>query len=478
MTLTIRLLSILILIMLVLLAVDSVLLVRRDEQLFDHDMQRDATQLGRVLADVVSDAWRSRGDAAAQQLVARLNEEHETVDVSWVRLDGRTADAAPAALIPLIARARMRDRIVSTRERDGTGREQRFTIVPLDGPGDSDAVLVITEPLAELAAQSRRTIVRSLTLGGLTILAGVILLLTFGMRMVGLPLRELVAKTERIGAGDLGGDLVLEGRDELTDLAHAMNRMCENLAAAREDARQKSEARVAALEQLRHSERLAMLGSLSSGLAHELGTPLNVVAGRAKMISGGQLAPDAITESALIIRSQADRMTALVRQFLDYARRGSTTPAPVDLGDLAARCLEMLRMAARKAGVELRLDAPGPLPLVMVDRVQMEQVLMNLVMNGIQAMPRGGTLEVRLAVEPDGRLAMHVVDEGVGIPPEHLAQVCEPFFTTKQTGQGTGLGLSIVKGIVDDNGGSLELASEVGRGTVVTVRLAAAEVAS
>jgi two-component system NtrC family sensor kinase len=478
MRLTIRLLAILLLVVLGLLAIDSVLLVRRDKQQFDQDMERDATQLGRVLADVVSESWRNRGDVATNQLIARLNEEHDKVVVRWIRLNGTTVNAAPSALLPLIDRARMKAQIVSTRQRDEHGDENRYTVVPLTGPRGSGAVLVITESLDELEARNRHTLMRSLTLGGLIIGAGAILLLTFGMRMVGLPLRELVAKTERIGAGDLSGDLVLEGRDELTDLAHAMNRMCAHLEAAREEAHRKSEERLAALEQLRHSERLAMLGNLASGLAHELGTPLNVVAGRAKMIAGGELDPGDVTRSTKIIRGQADRMTALLRQFLDYARRGATKPTSVDLRDLAARCLEMLRTVAGKARVALELDAQDGLPRVMVDQLQMEQVLMNLAMNGIQAMPDGGTLRVRVQVAAEGPLEIRVVDEGVGISPEHLEQVCAPFFTTKQTGQGTGLGLSIVKGIVEDNGGTLRISSEVGCGTTVVVGLPQSEVVS
>jgi two-component system NtrC family sensor kinase len=404
MRLTIRLLAILLLVVLGLLAVDSVLLVRRDEQQFDQDMERDATQLGRVLADVVSDSWRNRGDVATHQLIDRLNQAHDKMGVRWVRLNGTTADTAPLALVPLIDRVRVNGQIVSTRQRDEHGDENRYTVVPLAGLGDRGAVLVITESLDELEAKNHQTLMRSLTLGGLIIGAGAILLVTFGMRMVGLPLRELVAKTERIGDGDLSGDLVLEGRDELTDLAHAMNRMCAHLAAAREEAHRKSQERLSALEQLRHSERVAMLGNLASGLAHELGTPLNMVAGRAKMIAGGELEPGDVTGSAQIIRGQADRMTALLRQFLDYARRGTTKPTPVDLRNLAARCLEMLRTVARKARVALELEARGGLPRVMVDRLQMEQVLINLVMNGIQAMPNGGTLWVRVQVAAEGPL--------------------------------------------------------------------------
>ncbi len=414
MILTIRLLAILLLVVLGLLAVDSVLLVRRDEQQFDQDMERDAAQLGHVLADVVSESWRNRGDVAARQLIDRLNEEHDKMGVRWVRLNGTTEDMVPLVLVPLIDRARTNGMIVSTKQRDEQGDENRYTVVPLTGPGDSGAALVITESLDELEAQNRKTLMRSLTLGGLIIGAGAILLMTFGMRMVGLPLRELVAKTERIGAGDLTGDLVLEGRDELTDLAHAMNRMCAHLEAAREEAHRRSEERLAALEQLRHSERLAMLGNLASGLAHELGTPLNVVAGRAKMIAGGELEPDDVTESARIIRGQADRMTALLRQFLDYARRGTTKPTPVDLRDLAARCLEMLRTVAGKARVALELDARDGLPPVMVDRLQMEQVLMNLVMNGIQAMPDGARCGSACRSRPRGRWRFGSSTKGSG----------------------------------------------------------------
>jgi len=225
-----------------------------------------------------------------------------------------------------------------------------------------------------------------------------------------------------------------------------------------------------------------MLGRISSGLAHEMGTPLNVVAGRAKMIAGSDLDPEEIETGTRIIREQVDRMTRIIRQLLDFSRRRAGQHHPEDLELLGANVLEILRPTARNAGVTLELVPEDDLPEVSVDRFEIEQALMNLTMNGIQAMPRGGVLRLELgrtSGRPPGDrpgpdrdcLVVRVADEGVGIPEKDRDMVFEPFFTTKKVGEGTGLGMSIVKGIIEEHKGWLEIESEPGHGTTVSIFL-------
>jgi len=473
--LTFKLMGMLFLVILGLLALDTYLLVRREIVELDRDMQQDALHLGHVLRETLGDTWRRDGEAAALDLAARLDSGPGALRITLERLD-----ALPAGLTAVDSLAVLSGNDVSYRIDTADGIGARVTVVPLRVGAARPAAAVIRESLADEIAVARRTVARALVLGGLMLVAGVGLLVPLGVRMIGGPLHELVAKTERIGRGDLAGDLALAGHDELTELAAAMNVMCGNLAQAREQVRTETDAKLSALEQLRHAERLAMLGRIASGLAHELGTPLNVVSGRAKMIGSGVLEGDEVGASARIIGEQAERMTGIIRQLLDYARRGGARRTPEPVGAVVERSLEMLRPLAAKSGVVLRAEPAGGLPPAVVDRNQMEQVLVNLVMNAVQAMPEGGTVTVAMDAErggPDGdRLLLHVRDEGEGMPPDVLAQVFEPFFTTKQTGQGTGLGLPIVKGLVEDGGGTLDIASEVGRGTTVTVSLPLEEV--
>ncbi len=317
---------------------------------------------------------------------------------------------------------------------------------------------------------------------GSLLLVGGLLVWILSIRFVVRPLNKLMNKTQQIGAGDLSGDLVLEGHDELSNLAAAMNRMCEQLALAREAVRKETEARIAALEQLRHSERLATIGHLAAGMAHELGTPLNVVTGRAKLIATENLKREEVIENSRIIREQVDRMTRIMRQLLNFARRQTARRMPSDVRTVVRQVLDMLNAAARKNRVTLDLVEDGETSLIAIDQAQIQQVLTNLVMNGIQAMPNGGRLELRMGVERARRparesseekdfLAIRVRDQGVGISEENRKHLFEPFFTTKEMGKGTGLGLSIAHGIVEEHGGWIEVESEIGKGSCFTVYL-------
>src|SRR5262249_4364200 len=233
---------------------------------------------------------------------------------------------------------------------------------------------------------------------------------------------------------------------------------------------------------LRHADRLNTVGKLASGIAHELGTPLNVVSGRARMIASGDLDGREVKESAETIVAQADRMVRIIRQLLDFARRRTAQKAPESLPELARRTVALLGPIADERGVTLEVaEGGGPLRAE-VDAVQLEQALTNLVVNGIQAMPKGGTVTVSVSRERARPPADHggteqdwvkieVADQGVGMAPETRAHVFEPFFTTKPVGEGTGLGLAVTYGIVQEHGGWIDVASELGAGSRFRVYL-------
>lgn len=303
--------------------------------------------------------------------------------------------------------------------------------------------------------------------------------------MIGRPLEQLAAKMKKTGAGDFTGDLTLPGGDEFAELATAINQMCAQLAADREAIRMETDARIVALEQLRHTERLATIGRLAAGIAHELGTPLNVVAGRAKLISGGDLSREEVGECSRIIAEQTVRMSNIIRQLLDFARRRPSRKSSCNFAELLRQVLNLLRPTAKKQGVTFEPILPdSALPLIAVDEAQMQQVLINLIMNGIQAMPGGGRLRASIGLEQGVRpplpqkggrgkdcLVIVIADEGEGIRPENIRHVFEPFFTTRGMGQGTGLGLSIAYGIVQEHGGWLDVKSDPGAGASFSIYL-------
>jgi signal transduction histidine kinase len=203
--------------------------------------------------------------------------------------------------------------------------------------------------------------------------------------------------------------------------------------------------------------------------------------GRAKMISSGEAEGEEVAECAQIISQQAQHMTGIIRQLLDFARRRAPHRAPEDVHGLVERSLSLLRPMASKRSVALEAQVPSGLALE-VDGGQVQQVLTNLVMNALQAMKRPGTVHVRAeevrATPPAAEggaeadyVRLDVEDQGDGIPADVLPHVFEPFFTTKDVGEGTGLGLSVSYGLVRDHGGWIGVRSEPGRGSCFSIYL-------
>jgi signal transduction histidine kinase len=301
---------------------------------------------------------------------------------------------------------------------------------------------------------------------------------SIGARLVGRPVAELIGAARRIGAGEFDVLATVDRKDEFGELARALRSMSMDLAAARQRTADETEARIRALEQLRHAERLATLGQLASVLAHEIGTPLNVIAGHAKMVATGRLAGDEVKESAGAIGVQCERMTQIVRRILDYARRGPPRRARIDFSDVVQQSCGLLGGLAEQRKVSLALERRTTPATLSADGAQLQQAITNIVLNAIQASAAGGT--VSLAVEAktvDARagqarfLVLSVEDHGEGIPETARERIFEPFFTTKPAGEGTGLGLSVVRDIVSEHDGFIEVSSREGQGSVFRVYL-------
>jgi signal transduction histidine kinase len=222
-------------------------------------------------------------------------------------------------------------------------------------------------------------------------------------------------------------------------------------------------------EQLRQTERLAELGTLASGMAHEIGTPMNVILGRAEYLI--QRTQEEQTKKGLeTIVAQVERITKIMNQLLTFARRRPSERRPIDLKRTVRDCLEIMSERITRHGIEVETDFEAALPPVHADQDHMSQVLLNLFINALQAMPEGGRLRVGLA-GTDSRVTITVADSGHGISSEHLSKIFDPFFTTKEVGKGTGLGLTVVHGIIQEHGGSITAKSEPGQGTTFTISL-------
>lgn len=234
------------------------------------------------------------------------------------------------------------------------------------------------------------------------------------------------------------------------------------------------EAQRLAEERLVRSAKLAAVGEIAAAVAHELNNPLTTVTGFSELVR------DALPEDAPerkdvdLVLAEAQRARTIIRRLLDFSRQSELLRVDTDLNEIITMVVQMIHHMAQTANIEVQMALWGDIPTVRVDRNQIQQVLLNLLHNGIQAMPDGGKLLVETLVEhrEDLRwLGIRVTDTGMGIAEEDLAKIFEPFFTTKPTGQGTGLGLSVSYSIISEHGGYIDVSSQVGEGSVFTIWL-------
>jgi two-component system sensor histidine kinase HydH len=222
---------------------------------------------------------------------------------------------------------------------------------------------------------------------------------------------------------------------------------------------------------LRRAEKLATIGTLAAGVAHEVGTPLGIISGRAEQLLARVPDGESPERKGLTsILTQVDKVSTTIRQLLDFARVRPIETTALTPHQALASAAALLEHRFRQQQVQLVVDAPPSVPAVAADPGQLEQVLVNLLINACDACASGGHVTAR-ATARDGTVEIAIADDGCGIASEHLSSVLDPFFTTKKRGQGTGLGLTIAADIVKNHEGTLEIESEVGRGTTVRVCL-------
>ena len=221
--------------------------------------------------------------------------------------------------------------------------------------------------------------------------------------------------------------------------------------------------------QLQQAERLAELGTLAAGMAHEIGTPMNVILGRAEYLMR-KTSERSTKEGLTTIVTQVERITKIMNQLLSFARQRPIERRSLAMSLVVQDTVEVIQERLEKRGVRFEVDLESDCPNVLADRDQMGQVLLNLTVNAIQAMPEGGTLSLRLRSCND-HVHLSVSDTGCGIPPEHVPKLFTPFFSSKEVGQGTGLGLTVVHGIIEEHQGSITVDSKPGRGTTFHIHL-------
>jgi signal transduction histidine kinase len=345
--------------------------------------------------------------------------------------------------------------------------------------GRITGALEVAQPLsfieAEKAEVRQRYLLNTVTL----LLALALVTLWLVRRVVTRPMEQMVRAAEAVGGGDLSYRIEQQGHArELGQLARELNTMASRLERARDTEGRQAEERIVLERRLRETEKLAAIGNLAAGVAHEIAAPLNVISGRAEMVLRKPDDAEVRDRNLRIIVQQTSRITTIVRNLLDFARRREPRYQEVRLGDLMDDVLEFMEGEMARSGIEaVREEEAGV--VFQGDPDLLHQVLVNIIMNAMQAMetttgPK--RLVLRGGRSPaDGTVWLEVQDTGPGIPPDTMSRLYEPFFTTKP--QGTGLGLGVARGIVLEHLGQLDASNAPGGGAIFRLTLPAVPLA-
>ncbi|MBP1654680.1 MAG: histidine kinase, partial [Bacteroidetes bacterium] len=321
--------------------------------------------------------------------------------------------------------------------------------------------LVNREDALADARKRTTTLFTSLIAGGMFF--GFIMSLVFSAWLVS-PISQLAAGVTRVSEGDLDHKVRIESSDELGKLARAFNQMVRGVKERDHKLRELTESRLSQVE------KQVSVGRLAAGVAHEINNPLTAILAMTNLWLRKMPADDAGREDLQMVVNETARCRDIVRSLLDFARESPTDKCLVDINSVVRETAALARKCEPFAGVMLESRLPA-LPLtVNADPKLLQQVFLNLLINAAEAVEPGGTVRVETDEDSSGGFVqVKVIDNGKGIPKEHINRVFEPFFTTKGTGKGTGLGLSVSAGIVHKHDGAIDIESEEGAGTTVTV---------
>ena len=282
-------------------------------------------------------------------------------------------------------------------------------------------------------------------------------------RLLVRPMGQMQAALEKIAHGDYTPIPETSPSEEFHTLFRALNRMIQELEEHQ--------------EQLLQSRKIAAIGTLTSGIAHELNNPINNIVLTAETMREdfGELDHDESMGLIQDIIVQAERASEIVKGLLDFSRSERPEYEPLSIVAVIDDTLKLVRNQIMLSGIQVEKDISPELPLISGDRKSLQQVFLNLFINAIQAMPGGGTLRIDVHASDGQSLRIDVRDTGVGIDPNNLPSIFDPFYTTKEVGRGTGLGLSVTYGILEKHGGHIEAHSQKGEGTVFTITLPVAK---
>jgi len=471
----------------------------------------NADQVAEIIKQSTYDAMLKNDKESLYRMIGRIAQSNSIARIRLIDHNGTVAystitaergnsinKSADQAIMELIAS----DRLTSPRVRD-YGRIYRtnegqevlgFTKAIYNQPGCSTVachfhrneetilgVLDISISLESLRKKSNEYRLQFIVMTCLLLLLIGVLITFLVRRLVNRPVQRLMQHTAQVASGNLDARISAASRDELGELSVAFNQMTENLLKAREEINQwtisleqKVEDRSQEIKrmeaQLHRSEKLASLGNLVAGIAHEINNPLTGVLLYASILDQDKRLDPQLKQDLDRIIAETRRCADIVKQLLEFSREAVPHKDAVSINTLLDKVIALLRHQPDFHDIAMTCHYAEGLPDVFVDTSQIQQVFVNLFINACHAMPEGGAIVITTSLSGEGDFVhTKIEDSGHGIPEEHLSRIFDPFFTTKP--EGTGLGLSISYGIVENNGGTIEVKSTVGMGSAFTVAL-------
>jgi two-component system, NtrC family, sensor histidine kinase HydH len=425
--------------------------------------EREVLTLGRSLATSLGNALRDRQRADIDETLRALEPLEPKIFVHVHDVDGR--EIARSKGDPVDASIEALARRAATSAGESVVLEARRFVYAAPLTADSGEVIgaiVVARVIDDLRDDLERTRLRLIIVVvafiAVTLIAGIAL----GTAYITRPLGAVLDGIAHVRDGDFKARVPVAHHDEIGALVDEFNAMVANLVEARLRIDHETEARLRLERGLQGIDKMVTIGQLSAGLAHEIGSPLQVLTARGSALVTRSQEPETRRQAEILVEQTA-RITRIVEQLLSFGRRRAAVIAPRDLTRPVRAVLELLDGEARRRGVVLEITSDAADHTIDADEDQLQQIVLNLVRNALAATPSGGRITVRIdAPAGSGRVRLVVRDTGPGIPAEMQARLFEPFFTTRASEGGTGLGLAVVRTIVTEHGGTITARSDGG----------------
>lgn len=461
-------------------------------QIARRQLDSDLRETARVTAVAISDEIELHDDPFKRDLKPLLRSfMSAAVDLDAIyvfRVDDGTPVPVTSTSSVENPPAGLVQRAVATGEPawSDSGNGLATVAIPLYSGDTVLGAVAVAVSLGAVEQFSRAVTIGAVVGGAMAIAAITLLILLLAQRLILEPVNAIRSVIAEATGGNLAARATVTDQHELQEVADGLNAMLTELEdlhhsltqrveAATDQLRQRNEQLVRSYEsvlQLREAaaraQQLAAVGQTMANVAHQIGTPLNLVSGHVQLLQQ-EIADPALRRRLTIVEEQINRVVSAVRDLLQRARPHAE-PRLVDVGSILRRLSDAMRMRLAAARVQLETQIADDLPEVTADETQLELALLNLLSNAIDAMPDGGTLTLR-AETIGQRVRVAIRDTGVGIAPDVLPRIFEPWITTKASGRGTGLGLSITRDVINRIGGSIGAVSTPGGGTTFTIEL-------